>query len=269
MEAARAAAEAAKAAAEAGLMVMGGDSNPEMKSAGDIPGVLPTPGSSTSGSAPSTPPGIGVTTTQGPGSQPSNPYSNLPGGQQSSVITRMLQTQSVTSGSQSFTAAAAAMGHKYFGNPNTGTGGQMLAGPRTGYEMQPRGRIPSPYRQGSQSGSMPPHFAAVRSGTPPIRMRVPGPQLYHSAHHPMDPSPSGGGPISINNRDRSSPLGPGPAMIPASAGSPLAKGGPTPPPPFVRGGPPLSRFVNDSNSLHVETKFSCQIVEYQNILLMS
>ena len=96
---------------------------------------------------------------------------------------------------------------------------------------------------------MPPHFAAVRSGTPPgMRLRVPGPQMYHTPHHPMDPSPSGGGPISISNRgDRSSPLAPGPpgppSMIPPSAGSPLAKGGPTPPPPYVRG---VTRFGDSS-----------------------
>ncbi|XP_043249209.1 uncharacterized protein LOC122395587 isoform X3 [Colletes gigas] len=206
-------------------------------------------GSSTSGSAPSTPP-AGIVTTQGPPSSqtPTSQavYPTLPPNnqQQSSVITRMLQSQPVSSSPQSFSAAAAAMGHKYFGGPNTT--GPIIGGPRTGYEMQPRGRIPSPYRQAGQS-SMPPHFAAVRSGTPPMRMRVSGPQLYHTSHHPMDPSPSGGGPISINNRDRSSPLGPGPAMIPPAAGSPLAKGGPTPPPPppYVRGPPPLSRFTDN------------------------
>ncbi|KAK2585006.1 hypothetical protein KPH14_008535 [Odynerus spinipes] len=208
-------------------------------------------GSSTSGSAPSTPPASGIPT-QVPSTQASNAqsvYSSLPpGSQQSSVITRMLQSQPVSSNNpQSFTAAAAAMGHKYFGAPNAT--GQMMAGPRTGYEMQPRGRIPSPYRQPGQT-SMPPHFAAVRSGTPPMRMRVPGPQMYHTPHHPMDPSPSGGGPISISTRDRSSPLAPGPpAMIPPAAGSPLAKGGPTPPPPpppYVRGGPPVvSRFADN------------------------
>ncbi|KYN03841.1 Remodeling and spacing factor 1 [Cyphomyrmex costatus] len=247
MEAARAAEAAAKAAAEAGLIGMGTDSNSDMKQ-NDMPNVLPTPGSSTSGSAPSTPPASTVPTpgppsTQSPNSQ--SVYPSLPG-QQSSVITRMLQSQPVSSTPQSFTAAAAAMGHKYFGGPNAG--GQMMGGPRTGYEMQPRARIPSPYRQAGQS-SMPPHFAAVRSGTPPMRMRVPGPQMYHTPHHPMDPSPSGGGPISISNRDRSSPLTPGgPAMIPPSAGSSLAKGGPTPPPPpppYVRGGPPMARFAEN------------------------
>ncbi|XP_076662834.1 uncharacterized protein LOC143366024 isoform X3 [Andrena cerasifolii] len=251
LEAARAAEAAAKAASDVGLIGMGTDSNPEMKP-GDIPNVLPTPGSSTSGSAPSTPPAV-IVTTQGPppSSQtptPQSVYPSMPPSnqqqQQSSVITRMLQSQPVSSSPQSFSAAAAAMGHKYFGGPNAG--GQIMAGPRTGYEMQPRGRIPSPYRQAGQS-AMPPHFAAVRSGTPPMRMRVPGPQMYHTPHHPMDPSPSGGGPISINNRDRSSPLGPGPAMIPPAAGSPLAKGGPTPPPPppYVRGPPPLSRFADN------------------------
>lgn len=246
LEAARAAEAAAKAAAEAGLIGMGTDSNSEMKP-GEIPNVLPTPGSSTSGSAPSTPP-AGVVTTQGPPSSQTptsqSVYPSLPPNQQSSVITRMLQSQPVSSSPQSFSAAAAAMGHKYFGGPNAG--GQIMGGPRTGYEMQPRGRIPSPYRQAGQS-SIPPHFATVRSGTPPMRMRVPGPQIYHTPHHPMDPSPSGGGPISINNRDRSSPLGPGPAMIPPAAGSPLAKGGPTPPPPppYVRGAPPMSRFADN------------------------
>ena len=151
----------------------------------------------------------------------------------------MLQSQSVSGSPQSFTAAAAAMGHKYFGVPSPG--GQMIGGPRPGYEMQPRGRIPSPYRQTGQS-SMPPHFAAVRSGTPPMRLRVPGPQMFHTSHHPMDPSPSGGGPIVINNRDRSSPLGHVPGMIPPTAGSPLTKGGPTPPPPPYVRGPPMSRF---------------------------
>lgn len=242
LEAARAAEAAAKAAAEAGLIGMGTDSNPEMKQS-DIPNVLPTPGSSTSGSAPSTPPASAVPTPCPPSTTPSNSqpvYPSLPPGQQSSVITRMLQSQPVSSSPQSFAAAATAMGHKYFGGSNAG--GQMMGGPR--YEMQPRARIPSPYRQAGQS-TMPPHFTTVRSGTPPMRMRVPGPpQMYHTPHHPMDPSPSGGGPISINNRDRSSPLTPGPAMIPPSAGSPLAKGGPTPPPPpYVRGGPPMARFA--------------------------
>ncbi|XP_015606186.1 uncharacterized protein LOC107272973 isoform X2 [Cephus cinctus] len=246
LEAARAAEAAAKAAAEGGLIGMGTDSNSEAKP-DDIPNVLPTPGSSTSGSAPSTPPANVVPTQGQPSGQPTNPqpvYPSLPPSQQSSVITRMLQSQPVSSSPQSFTAAAAAMGHKYFGAPNAA--GQMMGGPRSSYDMQPRGRIPSPYRQPGQS-PMPPHFAAVRSGTPPMRMRVPGPQMYHTPHHPMDPSPSGGGPISINSRDRSSPLGPGPAMIPPAAGSPLAKGGPTPPPPpYVRGGPPLARFPDNS-----------------------
>ncbi|XP_043273191.1 uncharacterized protein [Venturia canescens] len=212
-------------------------------------------GSSTSGSAPPTPPTSSVVPSQGlplaqspnqqqhPPPQQPTVYPTLPPSQQSSVITRMLQSQPVSSTPQSFTAAAAAMGHKYFGGPNAA--GQMMAGPRpSNYDMPPRGRIPSPYRQSGPSSM--PHFAAVRSGTPPMRMRVPGPQMYHTPHHPMDPSPSGGGPISINSRDRSSPLGPVPAMIPPAAGSPLAKGGPTPPPPpYVRGGPAHSRFADN------------------------
>lgn len=251
LEAARAA-EAANRGVDH-LSGFGTDSNPEIKS--DDPSVLPTPGSSTSGSAPSTPPAsIGtpvstlsqppVTTLQQAQSYPTMP----PAQQQSSVITRMLQSQPVSGGPQSFAAAAAAMGHKYFGAPTTT--GNIMGVPRPGFDLQPRGRIPSPYRQPGQS-PMPPHFAAVRSGTPPMRMRVPGPQMYHTPHHPMDPSPSGGGPISItSNRDRSSPSGAGlgPAMIPPAAGSPLAKGGPTPPPPppYARGVPPMGRFPDSS-----------------------
>lgn len=254
LEAARAAEAAAKIAAETGapIGITGTETNPEVKH-DDIPNVLPTPGSSTSGSAPPTPPASSVVAAPGhqpaqsPNQQQTAVYPTLPGQQQqSSVITRMLQSQPVSGTPQSFTAAAAAMGHKYFGGPNTT--GQIMAGPRpSNYEMPARGRIPSPYRQPGPS-PMPPHFAAIRSGAPPMRMRGPGPQLYHTPHHPMDPSPSGGGPISINSRDRSSPLapGPGPAMIPPAAGSPLAKGGPTPPPPpYARGGPALARFAEN------------------------
>lgn len=212
LEAARAA-EAAAKGGDIGMMGMGTDSNPD-----DLP-IMPTPGgSSTSGSAPSTPP-----------SNQSAGYPNIPPpNQQSSVITRMLQSQPVAppGATQPFAAAAAAMGHKYFGT--NASPGPMIGSPRPpGYDMQPRGRIPSPYRQPGQQ--MPPHYA-VRPGTPPMRMRMPGTPMYHTTHH-MDPSPSGGGPISINNRDSRSPLG----MMP--------KGGPTPPPPpYVRAGPPLARF---------------------------
>ncbi|XP_058798794.1 titin homolog isoform X2 [Phymastichus coffea] len=269
MEAARAAEAAAKAAAEGGILGLSTETNAELAKLEEMQtGVMPTPGSSNSGSAPSTPPANVPAS-----SQPSNPqavYPSLPpqGPPQSSVITRMLQSQPVGSpvGSpQSFTAAAAAMGHKYFGGPNAA--GQMMVGPRPGYDMQSRvpGRIPSPYRQPGQQ-ALPPHFAAMRAGTPPgMRLRVPAPQMYHTPHHPMDPSPSGGGPISINNRgDRSSPLTGPPQMIPPSAGSPLAKGGPTPPPPYVRGVParfadtqiaagarhPLPPFTNTSVNSH-------------------
>ncbi|XP_046422391.1 uncharacterized protein LOC124180689 [Neodiprion fabricii] len=263
LEAARAAEAAAKGIDH--ISGFGTDSNPEMKS--DDPNILPTPGSSTSGSAPSTPPASITVVQQGtPSSQNQAPPPNVsiqssqsypsmsPVQQQqsqqpqSSVITRMLQSQPVSASPQSFAAAAAAMGHKYFGTSNTA--GNIMGVPRAGFDIQPRGRITLPYGQPGQS-PMPPHFAAVRSGTPPMRMRVPGPQMYHTPHHPMDPSPSGGGPISISSsRDRSSPLGSGSgsAMIPPAAGSPLTKGGPTPPPPppYARGVPPMGRFPEGS-----------------------
>ena len=145
MEAARAAEAAAKIGSETGILGLPCDSNPELAKLEEMQGsVLPTPGSSTSGSAPSTPP-ASVTSQGGPpSSQPSNPqavYPSLPPQQQqqSSVITRMLQSQPVGNSPQSFTQAAAAMGHKYFGGPNAA--GAMMAGSRPAYDMQNRGTI--------------------------------------------------------------------------------------------------------------------------------
>jgi remodeling and spacing factor 1 len=228
------------------------------------------------------------------------PFSTQPPHSSSSVVTRMLQSQPVSGGPQSFTAAAAAMGHKYFGGPgsdqpplvgpgsgNSGPGPGVGTGPSgrnsvttaQSYSIPARGRIPSPYRQpppltSSPSGSPGiclPHYASPR-GSPirppppgsiqqatmsPLRMRTPGstsqgPQMYHTSHHPLDPSPSGGGPIAIapNSGVRSggegSPLHQPPTQIPPSAGSPLAgKPGPSPtshstppPPPYTRAIPP-------------------------------
>lgn len=227
------------------------------------------------------------------------PFSAQPPHSSSSVITRMLQSQPVSGGPQSFTAAATAMGHKYFGGP--GSDQTPLAGPGSGnsgsglgvgtspsgrsnvtttqsYSIPARGRIPSPYRQpppltSSPSGSPGiclPHYVSPR-GSPirppqgsvqqttmsPLRMRTPGPgpqgpQMYHTSHHPLDPSPSGGGPIAIAPNTGIQPGGEGsplhqpPAQIPPSAGSPLAgKPGPSPtshntppPPPYTRAVPP-------------------------------
>lgn len=244
--------------------------------------------------------GIGSSRFPGPNQQqPQLPFSAQPPHSSSSVITRMLQSQPISGGPQSFTAAATAMGHKYFGGP--GSDQPPLVGPSSGnsgpvpsvgtgpsgrnsvttaqsYSIPARGRIPSPYRQpppltSSPSGSPGiclPHYASPR-GSPirpppgslqqttmsPLRMRTPGPgsqgpQMYHTSHHPLDPSPSGGGPIAIapNTAVRpggeGSPLHQPPAQIPPSAGSPLAgKPGPSPtshstppPPPYTRGVPP-------------------------------
>lgn len=139
MEAARAAEASSKGGSDGGILGMSAESNPELAKLEEMQaGVMQTPGSSNSGSAPSTPPAI-----QLPSSQPSNPqagYPSLPPQPQgqSSVITRMLQSQPVSSpGPQSFTAAAAAMGHKYFGGPNAA--GSMMSGPRPSYDMQSRG----------------------------------------------------------------------------------------------------------------------------------
>ncbi|KAI4459649.1 histone acetyltransferase [Holotrichia oblita] len=97
----------------------------------------------------------------------------------------------------------------------------------------PRGMSPSIYRQ------PPPNVNPYQRTSPappiqPIRARNPSPAItpvYHT-HHPLDPSPSGGGPInvttsSINTPDRSSPI-----SIPPTSDSPLSnKSDPTPPPP--------------------------------------
>nr|CAD7399056.1 unnamed protein product [Timema cristinae] len=183
-----------------------------------------------------------------------------PGG---SVITRMLQAQPAVS-TQSFTAAAAAMGHKYFGSPTLGSEQPPARGvgpmPQVAsqYQIPPRGRIPSPYRQtgppppltSSPSGSpsMPPHYGRAPMGQmPPMRMRTAGlnnapppPQMYHTSHHPLDPSPSGGGPIAIASTTPgggSSPL----HQSPTPTGSPLSgkPGQNTPPPPPYARGPGL------------------------------
>jgi len=232
------------------------------------------------------------------------PFSTHPAHSSSSVITRMLQSQPVSGGPQSFTAAATAMGHKYFGGP--GNDQAPLAGPGSGnagsglgvgssasgrnsvatapsYSIPARGRIPSPYRQpppltSSPSGSpgiclpqyvssrgspiRPPPGSVQQTTISPLRMRTPGPgsqgpQMYHTSHHPLDPSPSGGGPIAIASNNGVQPGGEGsplhqpPTQIPPSAGSPLAgKPGPSPtshntppPPPYTRVPPPMHQQV--------------------------
>ena len=269
--------------------------------------------------------GVGLPRYPGPNPQQSQPmtFPSQPPNSNSSVISRMLQSQPVSAAPQSFTAAAAAMGHKYFGGPGSDQpplvgpcsvppGNQNVA-PSTrpsgpvgqSFSMPARGRIPSPYRQpppltSSPSGSPGlnmPHYAGMR-GSPvrpppgslqqtslsPLRMRTPGPgaQMYHTSHHPLDPSPSGGGPIAIapNNGVRpggeGSPLHQAPTQIPPAAGSPLAnKSGPPPshstppPPPYTRPAmhqqgppvpPPLIRFPLQStdvasNGRHPQSSF--------------
>ncbi|KRT80721.1 PHD finger motif containing protein [Oryctes borbonicus] len=112
----------------------------------------------------------------------------------------------------------------------------------------PRGMPPSVYRQPPPIVS-PYQRTSPAPSIPPMRVRTPAPSIppvYHS-HHPLDPSPSGGGPInvatsSINTPDRSSPI-----SIPPSSDSPLSnKSDPTPPPPpYSR---PQMRFSNVNSS---------------------
>lgn len=103
---------------------------------------------------------------------------------------------------------------------------------------------------------MPQHYS-VRPGQvrppPPgnsaagtLRMRVPGPQssgasqppsLYHSSHHPLDPSPSGGGQVVIGSRPLEAGQQPS-SVVPVASGSPLGAkpsvSHSTPPPPYPR-----------------------------------
>lgn len=153
-----------------------------------------------------------------------------------SVITRMLQSQPVSS--QPFTTVASSMNQKYFGSmcdqpppPRGPAPGQFSA-------IAGRGRVPSPYRQSPPAGmNLYPGMRPVAPNSP-HRLRSPGPpgmqQMFHSTHHPLDPSPSGGGPINIAaaNRDRNSPA----IVQPPTVSSPLtSKDGPTPPPQYIRG----------------------------------
>lgn len=71
LEAARAAEANAKNPMDGGMMGMGTDSNPSSKY-DEMPNILPTPGSSTSGSAPSTPPAPGSNIQGSPSTQTSN-----------------------------------------------------------------------------------------------------------------------------------------------------------------------------------------------------
>lgn len=146
-----------------------------------------------------------------------------------SVITRMLQSQPVSA--QPFATAANAMNQKYFGGMEQPRGASnQFPG------MGARGRVPSPYRQNVHGVNNFPNVRPMAPGSP-HRLRSPGPpnmpQMFHSPHHPLDPSPSGGG--HIQNRDRQSPAD-------------VSKGGPTPPPPpaqYTRGIiPGINRFPN-------------------------
>lgn len=149
-----------------------------------------------------------------------------------SVITRMLQ-------SQPFTTAANAMNQKYFGSLD------QPRGPPAFTNVTPRGRVPSPYRQNMPTGPFP-QRPGLNPGSP-HRLRSPGPQnmqVFHSPHHPLDPSPSGGGHMMGNapNRDRQSPLD--------------SKGTPTPPPQYNR---PMTRFPGSGESARQHLPFQAGI----------
>ncbi|KAK7864582.1 hypothetical protein R5R35_003175 [Gryllus longicercus] len=183
----------------------------------------------------------------------------------SSVITRMLQSQPVSGAPQSFTAAATAMGHKYFGSSsgepslmpmqNAGRGTSSVPP----YSGPPKG-LSSPYRpppptdtNNSGLGPAMGHYGSSPSTRGPgirgppgfqqtgsMRLRNPPssgqPHMFHTSHHPMDPSPSGGGPIIISSTAAPPPP---PAGSPHSTkpGTPsTSQNTPTPPPP-----PPYSR----------------------------
>ncbi|GJQ73045.1 hypothetical protein Trydic_g1677 [Trypoxylus dichotomus] len=194
-----------------------------------------------------------------------------------SVITRMLQTQP---GSGNYSPMG--MGHNYYADQppphaeNSPTppvsNSQMatcvpvsnsMAGNQNSGQLPPisqaqhsymhgapgpRGIPSSVYRQPTPNVN-PYQRTSPAPSIPPMRVRTPAPSIppvYHT-HHPLDPSPSGGGPInvptsSINTPDRSSPI-----SMPPSSDSPLSnKSDPTPPPPpYTR---PQMRFSNVNTS---------------------
>jgi remodeling and spacing factor 1 len=95
-----------------------------------------------------------------------------------------------------------------------------------------RPQVSSPYRQ------LPPnmnHYPRSAAAPPqPHQIRNPSPLMYHS-HRPMDPSPSGGGTISI--ADHNSPA----RVVSPASSSPGSNKNETPPPPYTRP-PPVQRF---------------------------
>lgn len=128
-----------------------------------------------------------------------------------SVITRMLQSQPLPT--QPFTSAANAMNQKYFGSVNE----QPREVSDQFANMGQGSRSSNAYRQGP--------YLTVRQDllqNPPSRLRSPGQQnmqqMFHS-HHPLDPSPSGGGHVMSNVHGNRLPL---------------ENKGHTPPPPYNR-----------------------------------
>lgn len=162
-----------------------------------------------------------------------------------SVITRMLQSQPISV--QNFPPAAPnQMSQKYFPGMHDPPP-RNAAPPQFSQMAAGRNRVPSPYRQPSPNITI---YPGMRPGPPnsPHRLRAAGPpaiqQLFHSTHHAMDPSPSGGGPINISQAARE---GSSPQMITPPVSSPMAKEGP-PPPPYNRAQIPVNRFSPGENS---------------------
>lgn len=84
----------------------------------------------------------------------------------------------------------------------------------------PRGTAPMPYRH---HGPPHPGMNHYPRGPPGIRGPPPHPYSHHQSHRPMDPSPSGGGPINL--ADPSSGPPPGNSM-PMSSQENSARRGP-------------------------------------------
>lgn len=117
----------------------------------------------------------------------------------------------------------------------------------------PRIPVTSPYRQGPPPPQQPPvnmgHYQ-MRPGIPAMppqqqQQRNPNqshpPHIYQHSHRPMDPSPSGGGPITMP-QERNSP-----ALIPAPADSPLSNKSESTPPPPPYNRPSMLRYPPNSN----------------------
>lgn len=189
---------------------------------------------------------------------------------QPSVITRILTQPTYIEQPSNFSQTSSNISNKYLTPSSTEPTPISSSNPSSSisYPISPRGKISSSYRPPSSSSpnvNMP-QFSSSRSvrtsAITAIRSRTTGnqnlsPQIYHNPH-PLDPSPSGGGPISISsNRSERSENTSSTINSPSIAVSNVSNTLPgktgqssttssTPPPHFMRS--PHGRFSSNDGS---------------------